>query len=765
MYQGIMDQGHLLAAVRIALGAYGYQVSPADLDRAARSRWHLGCQLRDQILPDQFPTFVATEDYHRLADIDAYFWSRLPHIAGFGYQQTALLHGLVTAETELKTLVATLGAAFNVGIALLDYLTDEHQQGALLFETLNRNVVSGMFTPGDSTSLALECAYGQVEDPRTRLLFALVGTCEAGFRELYRQSGNDIALANLAHMIGQLYQSEQTVSFATASPREMRRWLPDIEAKSVLPAVAMLHIATLSTVLREAPKVAQLVGTTFGHIAWRSDDLIDLLTDCRRGAPSGTVLRLADLLTERCRTFASDADLYDVIDVSAAELLELLSPATFGYIDRGSFIHATGATVHDESVAHDATSEALAEALDFARIAVAGWVEWQGASDGPTSIEPTALGMSETIRNATIAASRMILVQERGGYHEAIHHLRFPRVYPEGVRYESHRALLFQRAIMLDGLLDAYFAGHSVDSSVLYAEALTILKAKHRDVRGGWNYIPEVPELPTDADDLGMILQVLYRVGGPSLASICDEAIQLALDAAGPNGGFSTWILDDPNRSLIDKTMHDYIRVIGGLGVHPDVVANLVYGLILYDATRYQDALVGGITYLEEAQGDLGAWSSKWYAGPYYGTYRAVSVLGLLTPGSHVLARAQTFLVQSQRLDGSWGEDSSDPLATALAMLALIALGMRIEDAAIHRGASYLSRAQEPDGGWARSPFISFPTAEGLEIYASRTITTTFCLKALLATQSAANSRQEQRSGQAGFSPPPPFPSLAPGWT
>jgi squalene-hopene/tetraprenyl-beta-curcumene cyclase len=353
---------------------------------------------------------------------------------------------------------------------------------------------------------------------------------------------------------------------------------------------------------------------------------------------------------------------------------------------------------------------------------------------GATSPERCNDGDQITQSNSIAAAIQMLLTQQRDGYREAIHHLRLPRIYPEGLRLETYPAVLFQRAIALDGLLDAYAAGYSVSRRILESETFAILRAKHRDVRGGWNYIPEVLELPPDADDLGIVLQVLCRVGGPALASTCDEAIQLALAAAEPDGGIPTWILDSHGHSIVDEAMRAYVEVIDGRGAHPDVVSNLLYGLILYDKSRYHNEFLRAVAYLEAAQDERGGWLSRWYAGLYYGTYRVTLAISALSPSSEALGRAQAFLLGSQRDDGSWGEDRSDPLATALSVLALTALGMSLNDDAINRGVTYLVGTQELDGGWPASPFIAFPTSDGVEMhtYASRTMTTTFCLKALL---------------------------------
>jgi squalene-hopene/tetraprenyl-beta-curcumene cyclase len=334
-----------------------------------------------------------------------------------------------------------------------------------------------------------------------------------------------------------------------------------------------------------------------------------------------------------------------------------------------------------------------------------------------------------------------LLTSQRDGYREAAHHLCFPRL---GWRYETHSAVLFQRGVVLDALLDAAAAGLAVPGQVLDAEVMAILRMKHRDVRGGWNYIPAVAELPPDADDLGQVLQILYRHGGADLAATCDEGIRLVLDGAGPDGSFNTWILDPRGRSPADQAIRAYVGVVdrivtGGWGVHPEVVANLLYGLLLYDPVRYRDPLRRASAYLLAMQQESGAWPSKWYAGPYYGTFCAVAVLGVLTPNSPALSRARAFLLSKQHADGSWGEEGGDPLSTGLALLALCrGCFSRVPgtDTAVERGADYLARTQEADGGWPAVTWLSFLSLDGPIASGSRTITTAFCLKALLAVWS-----------------------------
>jgi squalene-hopene/tetraprenyl-beta-curcumene cyclase len=286
------------------------------------------------------------------------------------------------------------------------------------------------------------------------------------------------------------------------------------------------------------------------------------------------------------------------------------------------------------------------------------------------------------------------------------------------------------RAVILDVLLDAAAAGAAIPADVIAREALLLMQAKHRHVRGGWSYIPEVPELPPDADDLGQVLQALVRAGGPDLAATCDEPVRLALDAGDSGGAVPTWILNPRVETEADALVREYLPVMGGVGVHPDVVANLLAGLMLYDSERYAGVLERGQDYLERVQQDDGSWASQWYEGPFYGTFKALTVLGRLRPSSPAVAAARGFVLGSCSADGWW----SEPLPTAFALLALAAIGGRprtVVEAAVRR----LVHAQRGDGTWAPSPWIVFATIDGVVSHQSCTVTTAFCAKALMAAE------------------------------
>ena len=368
---------------------------------------------------------------------------------------------------------------------------------------------------------------------------------------------------------------------------------------------------------------------------------------------------------------------------------------------------------------------------EFARACVAGWIGWR--VDAPPARRSRNAGART--REAVAAAVDALVAEQRSGYVEAVHHLRLPR--GDG-RYEEHPAVLSFRAVALDAMLDARDSGIAVPEAVLHMEALGILRSKHPLVRGGWSYLGGVPELPPDADDNGQVAQVLWRLGGRALARACEEPIRMSLDAAEPSGGIVTWILDPRGDTRADAIVRDYLPVMGGWGVHAEVVANFAYGLMLIDPARFAEPLQAIATYLEAVQNDDGSWTSKWYDGPYYGTFKAVAVLAHARPASLSLDRARAFVLSRRRPDGSFGDGDGDgdgaggALATALALLALDELGLSGK-AAFAAGIANVLALQDEKGRWPACPWIRFPTVDGEVSYGSETMTTAFCLKALTA--------------------------------
>ena len=131
--------------------------------------------------------------------------------------------------------------------------------------------------------------------------------------------------------------------------------------------------------------------------------------------------------------------------------------------------------------------------------------------------------------------------------------------------------------------------------------------------------------------------------------------------------------------------------------------------------------------WLRRAQASDGSWRGVWGVQFVYGTF--FGVRGLLAAGCSrvdpALRLACRWLLDRQRTDGGWGEhhsgcltgayvehEESQVIQTAWALIALLEAGDS-NWAAISRGARFLMRTQQEDGGWPRQDMagVFFRTA------------------------------------------------------
>lgn len=340
---------------------------------------------------------------------------------------------------------------------------------------------------------------------------------------------------------------------------------------------------------------------------------------------------------------------------------------------------------------------------------------------------------------------QFLLNQVDAGYSDAVHYLNLPRLTETSWEEICCPTDIFPRMLVLDSLIDAKDYDSRITKDLLEKEVQYVIDSKHQRVAGGWNYVPNFPELPPDADDLAFALQLLLRYKGAKAASLCDTAIQvLFANNVRNDGSFSTWIIDKNDNSESNRAVMRYTAFLfgeqalvpGGGGAHTDVIANLLYALLLYDNEKYGNELEKGAGYLESQQNPEGFWDSKWYWGPYYGTFKVIWFLQKYSK-SRTIDSATKFVVNTQQEDGGWGEtkESSDPLNTSLALLCLLgsSISSNISEKSLIRGFDYLKRSENDDGSWRNVRLVKMLTTRGTLLYGSRTATTSFCVKAFAA--------------------------------
>jgi hypothetical protein len=691
-YAGSLTDTHIRAVARLALRAAGVQPDVGKLAGAVREERLLAQRLVEVDVPERLPA-LATAVEKQAAEGRPAVTERLPGMLALGWRQVHILRSPASPHRTVADM-GLLGATFNAAIATYDTLVDEpdprRPNPPDAVEGFTGLVAAVLRDPSGARR-----SDGPGGDADWSLLTALVqGWAQVATTVLER--GDAAAWPAVAETVASLLAAEtRLVAARMPGPQTaaLSRWV------SVGPAEALGLMARLDSPPTD-PEEGSCAAAHLGEVMWLADDLADLATDARRGHPN--------TLLDGCTGTLTDPDLYGRVAIGAERLATCL---------------------------HRPMPRAL---HGFAAEIAFRWLQWDQHPPPPTA--------SRAASGPADAALEFLLRRRADQFAGDEHRLTFPRENAHGVGLEVHDGLVFLRATVLDALLDAHDAGITVPDGVLAAEGVTLLQAKHPLARGGWSYLPGVPELPPDADDLAQVLRALHHLGGRSLAMTCNEGVRLALDAAGPSTEVPTWILPATARNDVNRKMLRCVELVGGGGSHLDVVANLLLALAETDPVRYAEPLFRGAQRLASRQTPDGGWPSAWYAGPYHATALAVSVLRMVGGFNDVLQRARTFLLERQNSAGGWVHEGGEAVPTAQALLALCRLDATEDVDARHRAVRRLRDLELPDGGWPADPWIRFPTRDGTHTYGSATATTAVVLKALLAARrTAVRDRHDRR--------------------
>lgn len=352
---------------------------------------------------------------------------------------------------------------------------------------------------------------------------------------------------------------------------------------------------------------------------------------------------------------------------------------------------------------------------------------------------------------AALRGLKYVLSEWGRDFGEAKHVLSFSQ-QQFSVRHQNQVGDIFPRAIILESLLSINEALDGALSLIINYELDYLVNMRREDGFGGWAYFPDLIELPPDTDDLAQIMHVLLQGGRrDAVNQYCEPALEILLKhGVRSNGAIETWIVPDPPETPQQQRQMKYVENVWGKRVDDEVVANIVYAMSLYAPRRFSCIISKSLDYLAAQQNDDGSWYSTWYHGPFYGTWVAVRAFLSVRSGSSVIHKAVRFLKNSQRSDGGWGfTGNSDPLSTALALLTLALTSKRRNRDAIERGAIYLMETQEPDGSWARVPFIKMEVTIDRQpvtlTYASNTVSTAYAVRALVCQGAFMKGRADDK--------------------
>lgn len=274
-------------------------------------------------------------------------------------------------------------------------------------------------------------------------------------------------------------------------------------------------------------------------------------------------------------------------------------------------------------------------------------------------------------------------------------------------------ANIFTPALMAETMVDL---GQNVDNTIDFLMNLKGYK--------GWYYYTNSRLIPTDSDILGQLLNIVSRTNNKSkYEHLFYEPLEILLSNIEESGRCPTWLDDKVEhfKESIEKSWYGN----SCLGV----MANLYYGLALYDYEKYSLIIKKGINYIIS---NLFKESEEKYNGEYYNTfykfYLISRLVNHLNLNFEALNNLKNKILSSQCLDGSWNNSPQD---TSFALLGLNTY-KDTDSSILKNGLKFLVDTQNYDGSWEQENLYVCPNRNGkLTYYKNTNITTAFCLRAL----------------------------------
>jgi squalene-hopene/tetraprenyl-beta-curcumene cyclase len=217
-----------------------------------------------------------------------------------------------------------------------------------------------------------------------------------------------------------------------------------------------------------------------------------------------------------------------------------------------------------------------------------------------------------------------------------------------------------------------------------------------------------------------MVLLALHRTSladDPAVLAATERGVNWLLSMQNRDGGWAAFDADIDNQILTEVPFADHNSMLDPSCA--DITARVleVFGGMGY--THDHPAIVRALDYLWATQEPEGCWYGRWGVNYIYGTWQVLLGLRAINfPMDHPAAqRAIDWLESVQQPCGGWGESCQsyedpawkgrgEPTAsqTAWAVLGLISAG-RAHSEAVTRGMEYLIESQRPDGTWDEQSF------------------------------------------------------------
>jgi squalene-hopene/tetraprenyl-beta-curcumene cyclase len=231
------------------------------------------------------------------------------------------------------------------------------------------------------------------------------------------------------------------------------------------------------------------------------------------------------------------------------------------------------------------------------------------------------------------------------------------------------------------------------------------------------------PHYP-DLDDTAAVVLALDRADSEGYRDSIARGQEWVLGLQSRNGGWGAFDADNTYHYLNHIPFADH----GALLDPPteDVTGRCLGMLSQLGCAPDHPAVRRAVAYLRREQQPDGSWFGRWGTNYIYGTWSVLAALNAAAIGHAApeMRRAVTWLLSKQRADGGWGEDGasywpdrprgegkvSTASQTAWALLALMAAG-EVDNPAVERGIRFLVETQRPDGQWEEESFtaVGFP--------------------------------------------------------
>jgi squalene-hopene/tetraprenyl-beta-curcumene cyclase len=237
---------------------------------------------------------------------------------------------------------------------------------------------------------------------------------------------------------------------------------------------------------------------------------------------------------------------------------------------------------------------------------------------------------------------------------------------------------------------------------------------KRPDVEpSGWAFEFANEHYP-DIDDTAMVLLAMQHAASSDRAAQerCERrALSWLVQMQSRDGGWAAFDVDN-NWALLKKVpFADHNAMLDP--TCPDITGRVLEALCRRGFGLSDAPVERGVSYLVQSQERDGSWYGRWGVNYVYGTFLALRGLRAARDrsASEAMWRAGTWLGSVQNADGGWGESCasydrltfvpapSTPSQTAWGILGLLASG-HLEGEALRRGVTWLVDRQRLDGTW-----------------------------------------------------------------